>query len=306
MPDHRFDLHTHTTFSDGTTTPEENAALARAEGLAGLALTDHDTTEGWARMEAACARQGLGFIPGLEFSTELPGTGASVHILGYWVDPEDADLVAECGRLRDERRRRAEAILVLLADLGAPVASECVTAIAGDAPVGRPHIAQAMVEAGLVADLDEAFERYLADHGPAWVPKHALAPERGVELIVAAGGAAVLAHPGSSLGPWTVAAADGSVGSSVEAEASAGHGRMPQAEVEGLLDRLCAAGLAGLEVEHPSHDEPVARHWREVAVRRDLLATGCSDFHGARKPVRMGAGTTSAGVVQSLRARAAR
>jgi len=187
-------------------------------------------------------------------------------------------VLCRSARLRDERAHRAARILDRLAALGLDVDPAAVAAHAGDAPVGRPHIAQAMVEAGFVPDLKTAFSAYLADGGPAWVVKHALSPERGVSLIRDAGGVAVLAHPGSTAYGVTD---------------------------ETLIDRLCAAGLAGLEADHAGHDAETADHWRSVAARHDLVVTGSSDFHGDVKDVPLGAGTTSPDVVAELRERAA-
>jgi hypothetical protein len=265
MP-HEFDLHTHTVHSDGTTEPEDNVLMAKALGLRGLALTDHDTVTGWAQMRDACERHGLVFVPGIELSTERDGRG--VHLLGYWPDPDDPVLMSECDRLRNERSRRADEICVRLAALGVPVDRERVRVIAGSAPIGRPHIASAMVEAGHVADITEAFDAYLADGGPAYVPKYAVDPVRGLRLLRDAGAVVVLAHPGVSEdggGPVTPA----------------------------LLDELAAAGLAGVEVDHPAHEPDVAARWRGLATERDLLTTGASDFHGERKDVRLGERTTS-------------
>jgi len=277
----RFDLHTHSTHSDGTTSPGENAALAAGAGLSGFALTDHDTLAGWDEARDACARHGLDFVPGIELSTE--DDGASVHVLGYWVDPDDPDLAAENARLRVSRSDRAGQILARLAELGVVVDPAAVRAIAGTAPIGRPHIAQAMVEAGVVASLDAAFDQYLADGGPAWVVKHAVSPEDGVRLIRGAGGVAVLAHPGGH--------DDGAVqvgGASLE-----------------LVDRLVGAGLAGLEAEHAGHAPGTVSYWRRVAADRGLVVTGSSDFHGSRKGVRLGASTTSGEAVDVLRGRRA-
>jgi 3',5'-nucleoside bisphosphate phosphatase len=272
-----YDLHTHTVFSDGVTTPEVNAQLATAAGLRGVALTDHDTTEGWDRQAAACRVHGLEFIPGLELSTELEGL--SIHILGYWVDAAHPALAAECDRLRNERARRAGRILQRLTDLGLPVTLDRVLAHAADAPIGRPHIAAAMVEAGHVPDTAAAFDRYLADGGPAWVPKHAVLPEEGVRLIRQAGGVAVLAHPG------------------LEDRSRPVHGP--------LLDRLVGAGLSGIEADHAAHPPEVAAYWREVAAERELLVTGSSDFHGTDPDTTIGAATTSREAVEALQGLAA-
>jgi hypothetical protein len=272
MP-HAYDLHTHTVHSDGTTTPEDNVSLAKDIGLAGVALTDHDTVSGWTRMREACARHGLAFIPGIELSTERDGRG--VHLLGYWVDPEDAALADECDRLRNERSRRAEDICERLDALGVGVDVARVRELAGSAPIGRPHIASAMVEAGHVPDIQTAFDDFLADGGPAYVPKYAVDPMRGLRLLMDAGGVVVLAHPGVSEdggGPVT----------------------------PGLLAELAGAGLAGVEVDHPAHEREIAERWRGRAEEHGLLVTGGSDFHGERKDLKIGERTTTADMIEQL------
>lgn len=266
------DLHTHSTRSDGTTTPAETVALAAEQGVAGLALTDHDTTDGWDEAADACRRHGLRFVPGVELSTEL--AGRSVHLLGYFVDPGYPPLVAECDRLRNERLRRAEAMVANLAAMGVDISFDAVAARAAGAPIGRPHVAAAMVAAGVVADVDGAFDGYIEDGGPAYEPKYALPPDEGVSLIVAAGGVAVLAHPGISTRDAPVD--------------------------EDLLDRLVAAGLAGVEADHAAHDEQVRTFWRDAAAARNLYITGASDFHGTRKETLIGAATTPVAVVDAI------
>jgi predicted metal-dependent phosphoesterase TrpH len=275
--DANFDLHTHTVHSDGTTKPEDNASMAVRAGLSGLALTDHDTVAGWAQMREACTSHGLTFVPGIELSTERDGR--SVHLLGYWIDPDDAALMAECDRLRNERSRRAEQICAKLEGLGLPVDVERVRQIAGAAPIGRPHIASAMIEAGHVDDITQAFDDYLADGGPAYVPKYAVDPLSGLHLLRAAGGAVVLAHPGVSEdggGPVT----------------------------PGLLTELATAGLTGVEVDHPAHEPDVAERWRVLAAEHGLLTTGASDYHGERKEACIGERTTTAATLEQLRAAA--
>lgn len=271
------DLHTHTVHSDGTTRPADNAALAAAAGLGALAVTDHDTTAGLPEAADACARHGLAFVPGIELSTEH--AGRSVHLLGYFIDPFDRELVAECARLRSARALRARRILAKLDALGVALPLAAVTAQAGSAPIARPHIAAAMVEAGVVPDVVAAFDGFLAEDAPAYVVKHALSPADGVRLLRAAGGAAVLAHP----------------------ELSSRHG----AVTDGLVAELARVGLAGLEADHAAHDEDAVRRWRAHADRLGLLVTGSSDFHGASKEVAIGAGRTPRATVERLRERAA-
>ena len=268
----RIDLHTHSTRSDGTTTPSETVALAAAQGLAGIALTDHDTTAGWEEAAAACRAHGVRFVPGLELSTELDSL--SVHLLGYFVDPEYAPLVEEADRLRNERFRRAEAMVAKLTSMGLALSFDDVLTRADGAPVGRPHVAAAMVAAGIVADMDAAFDGFIEDGGPAYVPKHALSPADGVSLIVAAGGVAVLAHPGIST-------------------------RDARVDLD-LLDELTSAGLAGVEADHAAHEPDVRLFWRDAAAARNLHVTGASDFHGSRKDTLVGAGTTPAAVVDAF------
>lgn len=272
-----FDLHTHTWHSDGLTSPGDNVALAAAQGLRGIAVTDHDTFTGWQEAAHACAAHGVELVPGVELSTEHHG--ASVHLLGYWVDPEHDGLAAEVDRLANERLRRARDMLARLGELGFDVSLEEVVRRADGAPLTRPHVAEAMVAAGVVPDVPTAFERFLADGAAAYVPKHALSPEQGVALIRAAGGVAVLAHPGLDRG-----------------EAS----RVSVA----LLDRLAVAGLAGVEGDHPGHDPGEVERWRRLARERELLVTGASDFHGRYEDESIGCCTTPALVVDRLRTHA--
>lgn len=284
------DLHTHSTFSDGTTTPEENVALARAAGLEGFALTDHDTLDGLDRAAAASRAAGLEFVPGVELSAEWRRGGeiVSVHVLGYWPDPSDSALVAECARLRGEREDRARAMVERLAALGAPVPWARVQALAGQAPIGRPHIAAALVEAGHVESVDEAFTAYIGEHRPAYVAKHALPPVEAVRLVRAAGGVVVLAHP-----ELTFPAAVGAEGRGVTDPA-----------VRALFEELVAEGLAGVECDHPAQTPAAIAAWRRITADHGLVATGCSDFHGENKAVRIGSCTTEPTVVHTLRAQA--
>jgi 3',5'-nucleoside bisphosphate phosphatase len=273
------DLHTHTTHSDGTTTPAENVALAAAAGLSAIAITDHDTFDGLAEAEDACRARGIELVPGVELSTEWRGAG--IHILGYWPDPDHPELAAECHRLRTERERRARVMVERLNALGIPVSFDRVAAAAAGAPIGRPHVATAIVETGAVADDDAAFTELIGEGGPAYEAKHALAPAEGVRLLRAAGGVPVLAHPGLS---WRPA-----------------EGGVPVA----LVDEMVTAGLMGVEADHVAHLPTVADRWRRIAEQRGLAVTGSSDFHGVRKDTTIGMRTTATVVWKSLRDRRA-
>ena len=184
-----YDLHSHSNRSDGTLTPSEVMQLARAKDLAGVALTDHDTFEGLGEASAAAGELGLEFVPGIEFSAEYDG--ASLHILGYWVDPDDPAIDAELLRLTATRFRRGEMIVEKLRELGFDISLDRVLELAEGGAIARPHIAAAMVEAGIVADEKEAFDRYISDDGLAYVPKHALHPSDALRLIGDAGGVCV-------------------------------------------------------------------------------------------------------------------
>ena len=257
----RIDLHTHSNRSDGTFEPAEVVRLAAERALDVVALTDHDTTDGLAEALATGSVVGVEVVPGVEFSAEFDGN--SVHVLCYWMDPQDAALQLELRRLREDRFRRGELMVGKLQDLGLPVAFQRVRAIAGDATIVRPHIAQAMVEAGVVATEKEAFERYIGDGGPAHVAKHALDPVDAVALIDGAGGVCALAHPGM----W---------------------GDQSSVPLE-LIERMAAAGMRGLEVDHPDHPPEMRERYRTLAGELGLIATGGSDCHGTRyDPVRLG------------------
>lgn len=273
------DLHTHSNRSDGTFEPAEVVRRAAELGLDVVALTDHDTTEGLEEALAAGAELGIEVVPGVELSAEHDGT--SVHVLAYWPDVTDAELQAELSRLRDERFRRGELIVDKLRELGLPVSFERVREIAGGGNIVRPHIAQAMVEAGIVETEREAFDRYLADGKPAHVPKHALDPVDAVGLILRAGGVCVLAHPGM----WG-----------------------DQSSVpEELIERMAAAGMRGLEVDHADHTPEQRAHYRRLAERLGLVPTGGSDCHGERyDPIRLGSATCDPDAYAELRRRSGR
>ena len=271
-----YDLHTHSTCSDGTATVTENVALARERGLSGIAVTDHDTTEGLAEAFAAAAGTDLEIVPGIEFSAEYDGS--SLHVLSYWPDPQNAELKAELKRLTDTRFRRGEMMVEKLQELGYDISFERVREIAGGGLIARPHVAKAMVEAGIVPTEKEAFDRFISDDGIAYVPKHALDPVAALDLIKGAGGVCVLAHPGM----WK------------------GEGSVPDA----LIEEMAEGGMVGLEVDHPDHDETQRAYYRAMAERLDLVPTGASDCHGARYDFRMGCETTDAERFGELKRRA--
>jgi len=258
----RIDLHVHSSASDGTDPPAEVGRRAAAAGLDVVALTDHDTMAGIAPAAAALP-PGLTLVPGLELS--CLDNGRSMHLLGYLCDPGDPALAAETELIRDDRVHRAKAMVARLAELGAPVTWEQVAAIAGDAVVGRPHIARALAEAGVVATPADAFTaEWIADGGRAHVGRYAPDAARGIALVRAAGGVPVLAHP-----------------------------RSPGYEIaDEVVAGLAAAGLAGLEVFHPDHDHSERMRLTQLANSLDLVMTGGSDDHGAFNDSGLGSETT--------------
>jgi predicted metal-dependent phosphoesterase TrpH len=242
----RVDLHLHTTASDGQLTPTELVQLARQQGLNVIAITDHDTTNGIE--EAQQAAQGSPVvIPGIELSAE--DDGRDVHTLGYFLNINNEAFQQQLARFRDDRLHRGQRIVEKLAQLQMPVDWQKVLAFADGGAVGRPHIARAMVEAGYVATVREAFDRYLYNGGPAYVARRRLSPEEAIELIHSAGGVAVLAHPGLVT------------------------------DYEAIVERLVPAGLDGVEVVHPDNPEAVQSRLRELAQQYRLIITGGSDFH---------------------------
>lgn len=272
----RIDLHTHSTASDGTDTPAQLVRNAAAAGLDVVALTDHDTVAGHAEAVAALP-EGLTLVTGAELSCRTGGV--SLHMLAYLFDPEETELARERELVRDDRVPRARAMVGRLQELGVPVTWEQVSRTAGDGSVGRPHIAAAMVELGVVPDVSAAFTPdWLANGGRAYVEKHELDPFEAVRLVKAAGGVTVFAHP--------LAVQRGEVVS------------------EDVIARLAAAGLDGIEVDHMDHDEPTRARLRGLATDLGLLATGSSDYHGSRKTCLLGDFTTDPEVYGEITRRA--
>ncbi|MGW6937392.1 PHP domain-containing protein [Lentzea sp. NPDC054927] len=274
------DLHTHSTESDGTDSPAE---LVRAAGLAGLdavAITDHDTAAGWAAAAAALP-PGLRLVRGAELSCACPdgrGRTITVHLLAYLYDPTHAALMAEQSRLREERRHRLQKMAEMMKADGFPIdPADLMSRLPFDAPAGRPHLAQALIRAGVVTSVDEAFATYLTG-GRYYVGRTDTPVERAIEMIAEAGGVTVLAHPfARSRGP--IVTAD-------------------------VVRSLAAAGLGGVEVDHPDHDSDTRASLRSLASELDLLVTGSSDYHGTNKTVRLGAETTAPEMLDALAERA--
>ncbi|MFS8581646.1 MAG: PHP domain-containing protein [Limnochordales bacterium] len=267
----RIDLHVHSTASDGTLSPSEVVREAHARGLCAIALTDHDTMDGVAEALQAGMRLGVEVIPGVELNTESPA--GEVHVLGYFPPPEgwspeadpaghgagvvgaviDREFYDLLASRRDSRAERARKMVQRLRELGMPLSYEDVLRQAGDAPVGRPHIARALLEAGYVESVKEAFDRWLHRGGPAYVPREKLSPAEAVQAIIDAGGVPVLAHPGRIDGQW-------------------------------VIQELIDAGLEGLECYYPEHTPEQTERYLGLAREHGLVVTGGTDYHGPRSP----------------------
>ncbi|MEU1487637.1 PHP domain-containing protein [Streptomyces sp. NPDC005752] len=272
----RIDLHTHSTASDGTDTPAELVANAAAAGLDVVALTDHDTVGGHAEAAAALP-VGLTLVTGAELSCRVDGVG--LHMLAYLFDPSEPELARERELVRDDRVPRAQAMVGRLRELGVPITWEQVARIAGDGSVGRPHVATALVELGVVDTVSDAFtSAWLGNGGRAYADKHELDPFDAIRLVKAACGVTVLAHP--------LAVKRGAV--------------VPEA----VIEKLAVAGLDGIEVDHMDHDEPTRARLRGLAAELGLLPTGSSDYHGSRKTVRLGEYTTDPEIYGEITRRA--
>src|ERR1700716_1595588 len=278
----RIDLHTHSTASDGTDTPAGLVDAAARAGLDVVAITDHDTTAGWAQAAEALP-PGLMLVPGAELSAISvdPRTGrhVSVHLLACLFDPLSAALVTEQSRLRAERRLRLRAMAQRMADDGFPIAAhEVMAALPVDAPAGRPHLAQALVRAGKVADVNQAFAEYLGNGRGYYLPRQDTPVEAAIEMIADAGGVTVIAHPFAY-----------SRGATVTPE---------------VLAELAERGLTGVEVDHPNHDEATRAELRGLARELGMVQTGSSDYHGTNKTIAIGAETTDPEQFEALVARA--
>ncbi|TFV83237.1 PHP domain-containing protein [Blastococcus sp. CT_GayMR16] len=264
----RIDLHTHSSVSDGTESPADLLATAQAAGLDVVALTDHDTTAGWSIAEAVRPR-GLTVVPGMEMSCRWYSDSdypISVHLLAYLFDPTHPAFAAERARLRDERLERAERIVLRLEAEGYPIRWDSIVERVDGGVVGRPHIARALVEAGVVDSVDHAFATLLHPRSPYYVTKIDTDVREGIGLVRAAGGVPVFAHGLATKRGRTVG--------------------------DDAIAAMTDAGLLGLEVDHPDHSAEQREHLRDLAGRLGLITTGSSDYHGTNKTTSIGVCTT--------------
>ena len=249
MQDRKTDLHTHTNSSDGYYSAEELVMKAKEKGIEILSITDHDSTNSISKAIDVGRDLGIEIIPGVEISSDL--RGAEVHILGYFIDINNKELEHYLRFFRDERLRRAANIIGKLNNLGLEITLDDVLTQAKNSAIGRPHIAQAMVERNLVNSYFEAFNKYIKNGGPAYEKKVHLSPQSAFKIISDAGGLSFIAHPG----------------------------KMP----ESLIKELIEAGADGIEVIHPSHDDNLVRFYRGIVNEYFLLESGGSDFHGGKR-----------------------
>lgn len=277
MASARFDLHSHSTYSDGTLSPRELVALAADRGLSGLSLTDHDTIDGLEEAVAAAQILGLECIPGIEVSSSTLAQG-EVHILGYFIDPQNAALHEMLAELAQQRVRRAHDICALVHAATGKLTYEDVLAQSEQRTPGRPHIARAMMRLGIVHSVQQAFDEWLTPGGKAYVKRTGAPLATAIDVIHRAGGVAVFAHPGA---------------------------RWRDGIREIAVREAVAVGLDGIEVDHPDHDDNAVRRCVELCDELSLLQTSGSDDHGiGSEGPRLGCRTVAERAVNELRARA--
>jgi predicted metal-dependent phosphoesterase TrpH len=245
----KVDLHTHTNYSDGFLSPEELVHKAKDAEIDILSITDHDSVNGIEEASRIGEKLGVEIIPGVEISSDL--RGAEVHILGYFIDIENKELAHYLSFFREERVRRAARIVEKLNNLGFEITLEDVLEKAKNSAVGRPHIAQAMLEKEIVKSYFEAFNKYIKNDGPAYEPKVHLSPLSAFKIISDAGGLSFIAHPA----------------------------HMPESIIKELID----AGADGIEIIHPSHSRELIKFYRGIVNQYFLLESGGSDFHGGKR-----------------------
>ena len=256
------DLHLHTTHSDGTLTPSQLVRKCGEAGLRVIAITDHDSTEGVAEaQQAARAFPGLRVIPGIELSTDVPGS--EIHVLGYYVDLDDAGLQRTLEDFRRGREERGRLMVERLAELGVPVSWERVRELSDGGAIGRPHIAQAMVEAGYVRYPKDAFDEYLGRNGAAYVERPKLTPADAVRILRDNGALPVMAHPTYSV-------------------SKTGMGEV--AALEETLTELKSAGLVGMEVYYKDYSPDQVARLKGIADNLGLVPCGGSDYHASGNP----------------------
>ena len=269
----QIDLHTHSSASDGTQLPAEVVRSAAQAGLDVVALTDHDTYSGWPAAEAAALELGVDLVRGVEIS--CTHRGISVHLLAYLVDPEHPGLHAELVRAKDSRETRVARMVAAMAADGIPVSLEQVRALAGDdATLGRPHIADALVDSGVIRTRDEAFQDLLRNGSRYYASHYAPDPVRAVELVRSAGGVPVMAHPFANGRGWTVG--------------------------DDVIEAMAKAGLGGLEAQHRDHAPEELAHAVDLAAQLGLFTTGSSDYHGTGKQNVLGENTTDPEVLAEI------
>jgi 3',5'-nucleoside bisphosphate phosphatase len=269
----RLDLHLHTTHSDGSCTPAEVIDLAHKAGVTALAITDHDITTGVPEAITAGRQLGIEVIPGIEISSIFGES--ELHILGYFLDWQDAKLRERLATLRESRHRRNPKVIERLRALGIDITYDEVRALAGTDSVGRPHIARVLMEKQVVTSAKEAFDRFLAEGKPAYVRRDLPSPAEAIQWIKAAKGLAVLAHP-----TWV---------------------RTTDGMLTDLVRQLKADGLDGVEVHYSTHTARQTREYLAMAKQLGLLATGGSDFHGFTKPdIEVGIGKGTLHIPDSL------